>query len=62
MGLAYLSQYIYPLDLQNKLNNEVPLSEAPDYTNPEFEAVEVPEAEGEGDGDAEEDEEWFQHK
>lgn len=56
MGATWSNQTIFALDLPNKLKNEVPLSEAPDYTNPEFEAVEVPEAEGEGEGDAEDEE------
>lgn len=54
MGASWSNQIIFPTDLATKLNNEVPLSEAPDYVNPEFEAVEVAEAEGEGDDEEEE--------
>ena len=56
MGLAWSNPTIFALDLEKKLKNEVTISQAPDYTNPEFEAVEVPEAEGEEGGDGEEDE------
>ena len=54
MGAVWSNQIIFPADRQTKLNNEVPLSEAPDYVNPEFEAVEVAEAEGEGDDEEDE--------
>ena len=55
MGATWSNQIIFPLDRATKLSNEVPLSEAPDYVNPEFEAVEIAEGEGEGDGEEEDE-------
>lgn len=50
MAGIWSTPYIDRLDLQTKLDNEVRLADAPDYANPEFEAVEVADAEGEGEG------------
>ena len=58
MGGVWYAFYTHPLDLETKLSNEVAISTAPDYANPEFEAVEVAEAEGSADdAEAEEEEE-----
>ena len=53
MAGTWQTPYLDPLDFNAKVLNETVISEAPDYVNPEFEAVEVPEAEG---GEAEEEE------
>lgn len=39
MAGVWHSDFMYWLDYPKKVSNEVVLSEAPDYANPEFEAV-----------------------
>ena len=53
---AWLTPFVSEFDMPKKLRNETELTEAPDYENPEFEAVDLPEAEGGEEDEAEEEE------